>query len=339
MSDEVDIEDPAQLVAYLKRMQRILPDETLNVRVLQGGVSNKTVLVERASGEAWVLKQALAKLRVKVDWFSDVRRIHREALGLKVLEDLTHAGATTPLIFEDEAHHLLAMKAVPQPHANWKAMLLAGDVRPGHVQQFAEMLAGIHRKSAERTSELQPMFEDRTFFETLRVEPYFQYSASQVPDAAPFISELVTRTRTRALTLVHGDFSPKNILVYDDQLILLDHEVIHWGDPAFDVGFSLTHLLSKAHHLPARRSAFAAAAKQYWSQYCEGVCGAPWADGLERMCVWHTLGCMLARVAGRSPLEYLDAAERERQQRVVIRSMQMPPESVKQLIDLFVKEV
>ena len=112
-------------------------------RVLAGGVSNRTVLVEfpeRPSRESWVLKQALAKLRVKVDWFSDPARIGREALGLRHLAALAPPGTITPLVFEDPAHHLLAMAAVPQPHENWKSRLLAGRVEPEHAGQFGSLL-------------------------------------------------------------------------------------------------------------------------------------------------------------------------------------------------------
>src|SRR3954464_13347838 len=123
---ELDIERPGELVSYLRETGRIAADETPRVQVLAGGVSNRTVLVERQSGEAWVVKQALAKLRVAVDWFSSPERIHREALGLRWLERLAPPGTTTPLVFEDHAQHLLAMDAVPQPHENWKTMLLAG---------------------------------------------------------------------------------------------------------------------------------------------------------------------------------------------------------------------
>ena len=105
------------------------------------------------------------------------------------------------------------------------------------------------------------MFDDRSFFESLRLEPYYLYTATQVPAGRDVPATSWSRdTRERRLTLVHGDYSPKNVLVHDDRLILLDHEVIHWGDPAFDVGFALTHLLSKAHHLPTHREAFARAA-------------------------------------------------------------------------------
>src|SRR5690349_1878151 len=118
MSAPLDIEDPSALVAYLRETQRIAPDETPTVRPLPGGVSNKTVLVERPTGESWVLKQALPKLRVAVDWFSDPARIRREALALRWLPKLAPEGSTTPLVFEDAEHDLLAMHAVPHPHAN-----------------------------------------------------------------------------------------------------------------------------------------------------------------------------------------------------------------------------
>jgi 5-methylthioribose kinase len=333
MPDALDIEDPAALLAYLRETGRIAPRENPRIRVLAGGVSNRTVLVERDSGEAWVLKQALAKLRVAIDWFSDPARIGREALGLKHLAQLAPAGATTPLVFEDPANHVLAMTAVPQPHENWKSVLLAGRVDADAVRQFGELLAAIHRNAWLRRAELAPLFDDRRFFESLRLEPYFAYAATRVPEAAEFLGRLVADTRGRRLTLVHGDYSPKNILVHHGRLILLDHEVIHWGDPAFDLGFALAHLLSKANHLADRRQAFAVAADAFWITYREHLGDVPWAADLEAAAVRQTLGCLLARVAGRSPLEYLDDAARARQQAAVVALMADPPARVEALVD------
>src|SRR5207253_6106542 len=124
-------------------------------------------------------------------------------------------------------------------------------------------------------------------------------AAAAVPEAAAFLAPLVDETRARRETLVHGDYSPKNVLVRDDRLVLLDHEVVHFGDPAFDLGFSLAHLLSKAHHLADRRGDFTQAALLYWRAYAG-------ERQLEPRAVRHTLACLLARVAGRSPLEYLN---------------------------------
>lgn len=342
-ADALDIEQPDQLLAYLRNAGHITPDEQPAVHVLAGGVSNRTVLVQLADGRAWVLKQALAKLRVKVDWFSDPARVHREAMGLRHLQKLAPQGSIPPLVFEDHEHHLLAMEAVPQPHENWKDMLLDGRVENNHVQQFGQLLGTIHRKAYEQRDTLAPIFEDRSFFESLRLEPYYTYTASQLEQQHPSITAyfrgLCEETWRHALTLVHGDYSPKNVLVHQGRLILLDHEVIHWGDPAFDVGFGIAHLLSKAHHLPAHRQTFHDAANLYWQTYREALGDVPFAGGLEPRAVRHSLACLLARVAGRSTLEYLNKAERERQQRVVLPLIQQLPGSIHEMTGAFVRGV
>ncbi|MEZ4862938.1 MAG: aminoglycoside phosphotransferase family protein [Caldilineaceae bacterium] len=332
---DLDIEQPESLIAYLRNTGHLAPAEQPTIQVLAGGVSNRTVLVERAHGEAWVLKQALSKLRVPVDWFSSPERVHREAMGLRWLAQLTEPGVIPRLIFEDHQYHLLAMAAVPQPHANWKTMLLAGHLEDEHITQFAQLLGTIHQQAFLRAAEVAPNFQDRSFFESLRLEPYYHYTATQQAAAAPFLEDLIAATRRRCLTLVHGDYSPKNTLVYQGRLILLDYEVIHWGDPAFDVGFALTHLLSKAHHLPALRARFSAAAQHFWQHYYAQVATLSWATDLERYAVRHTLGCLLARVAGRSPLEYLNETERQRQAQIVTTLMQETPATIDELTGTF----
>ena len=339
ITKHIDIERPEELLAYLRNTQRIAPDEVPAINVLAGGVSNRTVLVERPTGEAWVLKQALAKLRVQVDWFSDPTRIVREGLALRWLEQLAPPGTIPSLVFEDTSNYILAMQAVPQPHENWKKLLLAGKVEQDHVAQFGTLLGTIHRRAYERCEELAPLFSDRTFFESLRLEPYYAYTATQVPQAHEFLTALIEQTRGYALTFVHGDYSPKNILVLRGKHILLDHEVAHFGDPAFDLGFSLTHLLSKAHHLSAQRFTFARAALHYWHYYCQALGDDAWAGDLEARTCQHTLACLLARVAGRSPLEYLSQEERAHQQQVVLALLKDVPQDLPELISTFVERV
>jgi 5-methylthioribose kinase len=333
----LDIEQPAALVDYLRSTGRIGLDERPRCSRLSGGVSNRTVLVERASGEAWVLKQALEKLRVAVEWFSDPERVHREALGMRWLSQLAPPGSVPEFLFEDHEHHLVAMKAIPQPHGNWKSLLLAGELERDHVEQYARLLAAIHRNGYGRRDQLSAAFEDRSIFESLRVEPYYRYTASQVPAAAEFLYGLVEEMYARRITLVHGDYSPKNVLVTPERLVLVDHEVIHFGDPAVDIGFSLAHLLSKANHLAHRRADFAAAAALYWGTYRGALGELPWAGELERHAVRHTLACLLARVAGRSRLEYLDQSARGRQARAACKILGDPPERVEELVHSFTR--
>lgn len=335
----LDIEQPDSLIAWLRSTRRIAADESPAVRVLAGGVSNRTVLVRRARGDSWVLKQALETLRVAVDWRCSPERAAREALGMRWLATLAPTGTIPAFAFEEPQLHLVAMRAVPEPHANWKSLLLAGDVQTDHVRQFGLLLGTVHRQSRMASRTLAEVFADRSFFETLRLEPFYDYTAGQVPEAAGFLRGLATATRTAGSALVHGDFSPKNILIHRGQLMLVDHEVIHWGDPMFDLGFALAHLLSKAHALPASREALGGAALLFWEHYRFATCECLAGTVEESRAVRHALGCLLARVAGRSPVDYLDADGRRRQRLAMIELIANPPATVAALADQFLDTI
>jgi thiamine kinase-like enzyme len=339
MSDTlVDIEDPDQLLTYLKQSRRISATEQIQIHNLRGGVSNKTVLVKGPTREGWVLKQALPKLRVDVDWFSDPARIHTEALALQHLPELAPPGTITPLIFEDRDQNLLAMAAVPDPHRNLKNLFLSHQIVEEHLYQFGRLIGSIHLKSTSRP-ELHILFDDRSFFESLRIEPYYRYTAQQLPQAAVALNQIIETTYSRRLCLVHGDYSPKNILVHNGKLILLDHEVIHFGDPAFDIGFALAHLLSKAHHIPSHRDRFISAVHLFWTSYTTTIAPAPWSIDIDVHAAAHGVACLLARVAGRSKLEYLSTQERVHQQEITLKLLAHRPTSVLQLLDRFVAEL
>lgn len=329
----INIENPDQLIAYLHERGYVQPDERVTVRSLSGGVSSATVYVERAAGD-WVLKQSLAKLRVAVDWFSDPMRIHCEAAALRWLAELA-PGRVPGFVFEDFDDHILAMEAVPQPHANWKQMLLHGQLVDDHVAQFGWLLGTIHRGAAERLDAVARDLAGCDHFDALRREAYYRYTAAQVPAAADFIHRLIDDTLDLAITFTHGDYSPKNVLVHHDRLILLDHEVAHIGDPAFDIGFSTTHLLSKANHLPDHRDHFLAGAGRYWESYLAQLGDVPWRAGVEARAPRHTLACLLARIDGRSPLEYLSPQARERQRAIVIDLMRTAPATMPDLIGAY----
>ncbi len=232
----------------------------------------------------------------------------------------------------------MAMEAIPEEHENWKSVLLSGRIIQDHFEQFGFLLSAIHRRSAESGAKVRDAFANREYFESLRLQPYYLYTAQKVRPAAGFLKELAHETLRHKLSLVHGDFSPKNILIYEGRLILLDHEVVHFGDPAFDVGFALTHFLSKAHHQEKERGLLADAAALFWRVYFKEIAPLGWV-GFELRAVRHTLGCLLARVAGKSRLEYLRAQEIRRQQHVVLQLIADPPASVIDLIHQFVQGI
>ena len=306
----MNIENEEELSLYLEKQLLLSRKELKGCRILPGGVSNRTVLVEQHNGNCWVVKQALSKLKVQVDWFCDPARIHQEADGIRFLSRHAPKTSVPQLWFEDKERYLLGMKAVKEPHQVWKSQLLSGEINMDAVKKFADMLVSI-QAFGPGIPGIPDSFANKTYFEALRLEPYYGYAATQLPKARNFLLELMESTRSKRKCLVHGDFSPKNVLVQGDTLHLIDHEVIHLGDDAFDLGFSLTHFLAKAIHMPEKRISFRDACHLFVQRFLDGMNRSQKPSDLEESWIRHTLGCLLARVRGRSPLEYLKDSDKE----------------------------
>lgn len=325
---EMNIEDPQELKSYLVNRQGI-SDTEIKIKSLAGGVSNRTVQIN--FGEAsWVLKQALEKLRVAGDWYSAPERIFHEAAALLWFEH-NLPGTCPKLIFEDKSQYLLAMEAVPQPFENLKSAFLAGLPKTWHFEHAGALLGKLHYQGQHKSNIPQLLF-DHTFFESLRIKPYYLEASKQVKSSEHFFKQLIDETAADRYTLTHGDFSPKNLLVKDDYLILLDHEVVHYGDGTFDLGFFMTHLLAKSIYNPDRRESFLSGTLRFFETYCKTI---ELNNKREQRAVKHTIGCLLARVCGLSPLEYLDKQQQELQKSAALKLMNDTPSTLKDLISTF----
>src|SRR5579863_10282539 len=197
-----DIEHFDALTDYLTERGRVKSGETIVLEKLAGGVSNRTVRVKWPDGRAWVLKQALEKLRVDVAWFSSPERIGVEAKALRWLNRSAPPGTTPAFVFEDLANFLMAMEAVPEEHENWKSVLLSGQIDSNHFEQFGVLLGTIHRQSSHSGSQAREAFADTTYFENLRIEPYYLYTAQKIPAAAEFLTGLAEQTVRQKDSLV-----------------------------------------------------------------------------------------------------------------------------------------
>ena len=181
-----------------------------------------------------------------MEWHARLERIWTEQAALELLAAIL-PGGTVPLIeFEDRPNYLFAMTCAPDDAVTWKSQLMAGEVRPEIASQLGIILAEIHDKAPGHPL-LGGILSDTSLFDELRVDPYYRTIARAHPDLKPRVDALIAAMQVpdHERTLVLGDFSPKNILVHKDGLILLDFECAHAGDPAFDLGFFLTHLLLK----------------------------------------------------------------------------------------------
>jgi aminoglycoside phosphotransferase (APT) family kinase protein len=271
---------------------------------LGGGVSNTVLLAETPAGPL-VLKQALEKLRVDADWRSRPDRTLREARALLAVAPLLPAGAIPRVEFVDESNFIYAMRAGSE--VDWKSELLAGRVEPEVARQAGEIL-GVMIAGTWMSPEWAREFGDQTVFEELRLDPYYHYTAARFGELAPYFDRLATQCRKRRVSLVHGDWSPKNLLTGGPQVMAIDFEVVHYGDPSFDCGFLFNHLLLKSVHRPAWAERYLECAQTFWLAVSGRV--PPEAHWLLPASLEQLGGLLAARVAGKSPAEYLDGPGR-----------------------------
>lgn len=273
---------------------------------LTGGVSCDIFRVELADGPACV-KRALPKLRVASDWRAPIERVWSEVKWLKLAARLGRPRAPH-VRAESKADHLFVMDYLDhRTHANWKAELAAGRVDAAFAAEVGRDVAFIHAATAG-DRKIARAFATGVMFHALRLEPYLLHAAKRHPDLSGRLAALATETADARIALVHGDVSPKNILVGPDGPVFLDAECAWYGDPAFDLAFCLTHLLLKCVWRPADRARYLAAFDALLGAYMDGVRWEPRA-AFELRAGALLSAILLARVDGKSPVEYLVAPE------------------------------
>ena len=330
--------DAAQTPAELRRIFATLglaaPGETPRATPLAGGVSSAIARIDLASG-SYCLKQALPQLKVAKVWTVPVERVFAEIEWLRTAAGIV-PGHVPPVLGRDDATRSFVMPFLGSDHRNWKAELMAGRVDEDVARSVGELIGRIHAATAGLES-VARRFPNDANFHALRLEPYLVESARVHPDLAPRLMALVERTQATHLALVHGDLSPKNILVGPQGPVLLDAECAWYGDPAFDLAFCLNHLLLKSAWRPALgpalRRAFVALAEGYWLH-----AGFEPRQALEGRVAALLPGLALARIDGKSPVEYLDEPQRERVRRAAITLLQAAPADVSAIRSFWFEE-
>jgi aminoglycoside phosphotransferase (APT) family kinase protein len=295
--------EPETFLELLRR-DGVVRGSNARLTPLSGGVSCEIYLVEDGTGR-FVVKRALAKLNVKADWFADIIRNRHEWEFIRyVAKFLPEA---VPALRQCSATgNYFAMEYLNGGFSNWKQRLLAGEANPEHAGRAGEILAQIHRHSTG-DAEAMRLFDTTQIFFQLRIEAYLLPAGAKHPALRPqFEAEAVRLAGVREC-LVHGDFSPKNILVSDERMVLLDCEVAWYGEPAFDVAFLLNHFFLKSLLHAPRDVGMRGMIEKFWFEYQKGRPSPEIEPRVSRL----LLMLMLARVDGKSPVEYLDAARQQ----------------------------
>ena len=290
--------DQDSVVDYLISKEVISASDSAQVEVLTGGVSNVVLAITTATKKL-VLKQALAELAVSEKWEADQRRAIVEANAIELFNQLSPA-QVPKLVFLDPERFILVLERVPTGSTVWKSDLLAGIINPEVGRLLGNTLATWHNYG-EVTPAAKIKFMEDSLFEQLRIDPFYRFVADKNPQIQVAIRKLINELEGDKTTIVHGDFSPKNIMVsMNDQVYILDFEVTHVGNPVFDLAFLLAHLLCKFFRTEDRLHAklLSNTGLAFVKEYEK-------LRAISPSVVKHTALIALARVEGKSPVNYL----------------------------------
>ena len=268
---------------------------------LTGGVSSEIYRVSDGN-HVFAVKRALKKLKVADDWYADLSRNASEVEYLRCVQQIV-PGAVPEVEFASAADGYFAMEFLGEGFSNWKTLLLEGICVPAHAQMAAHVLAQIHGATWENPK-IKTRFETTSNFHQLRLEPYLLTTGRRNEDLESYFVEEAARIAATRRCLVHGDYSPKNMLLAGDRLVILDCEVAWFGDPVFDVAFLLNHFFLKSAHGIERRRDYLQLVPAFVHTY-QAELGPERAALVMAHLPRLLLMLMLARVDGKSPVEYL----------------------------------
>lgn len=293
--------DPV-LAGFLLDRRLAQPGEAARWTPLAGGVSSDLWRVD-LPGRSLCVKRALARLRVAADWEAPVSRNAYEWAWMR-FASLHRPDSVPELLAHDAEAGLFAMAYLPpERYPMWKAQLMGGEVEQATAAAVGELLGTLHAASAGDAT-LAAEFATDDNFHALRIEPYLLATAAAHPGLSDVLEGLADRTATTRLALVHGDVSPKNILVGPSGPVILDAECAWYGDPAFDLAFCVNHLLLKSLVVPGRRAELLRSARLLAGEYVRRVDWEP-RPAVEARAASLLPALLLARVDGKSPVEYL----------------------------------
>ena len=292
-----------EIISFLERSGLASKGEDLQAERLPGGVSSDIWLVRTHHPGPFCVKRALPRLRVAAEWIADPRRNSTEVTWLSRVARV-NPDAVPKVLASDSSLGVFAMEYLPPAEYElWKTKLARGDVHVETAVRVGQQLAAIHASFARSASSAAD-FDTGPAFHSLRLEPYLLATARVHADLAPVLESLAERTAATRFTVVHGDVSPKNILLGSRGPVFLDAECAWFGDPAFDLAFCLNHLLLKTVWVPSAEGRLLESFDALARSYLDGVDWEP-SGAVEYRAASLLPGLLLARIDGKSPVEYL----------------------------------
>ncbi len=308
-------------------VENLLGVRNVTCTPITAGVSSQLWRVD-AGDQTYCLKRALPRLNVAQEWLAPARRNAEEVRWLQFAASIAPCQVPAVIASDTDMHVAILGWFEPARFTNWKVQLMQGLVRPAVGTEMGELLAAIHRRSSEQP-ELAATFDNLDLFTALRLEPFFVAAARDNPEVEHRLLEAIDHLKTYRTALIHGDVSPKNILIHISRPpVLLDAECACWADPAFDVAFLATHLLLKAAHVSGFRDWFYETINHLLAAY-ERAAPEPVSERLLLL----VPALLLARVDGKSPAEYLSYKVRAKVRTHALRLLHEPSASFNAMVE------
>jgi 5-methylthioribose kinase len=312
------------------------PNPVANVEPLDGGVSSDIVLITLESGEQYCAKRALSQLKVEQEWLVPVERNSFEVAWLRKVKMLLPENVPEVICADAQTGTVVLQYLPADQYENWKQQLMRGQTDAMIASSVGTALGTIHTATLHDPA-VAVEFASDALFDGLRLDPYLRFTAEKHPDLAPRILAVLDQTATSKIALVHGDISPKNILINrtTQQPVFLDAECAWFGDPVFDAAFCLNHFLLKSIYLPDRQSEFMAMANAFQQRWL-ACFAADITYELQRRLV-RLLPClMLARIDGKSPVEYLNKQQQNLTRTIAKQMIVEDFSSINSCLDKFI---
>ncbi len=327
----IDIAKQEELIRFLLDRKLIESAEKTRIRYFGGGVSG-TVAMAATERDCYIVKQALPYLKVKADWPCDATRMNIEYAAQELYYKVIPEYVTAPVCFDGE-NYIMVRVAAPDTCVMWKADLLAGCLDFRIAEKAASALRDVHNRTAGDPEVLRQFGDIHIFYE-LRISPYIEYVVEKYPELTEKAKRVTDLLMTSKIALVHGDYSPKNIMVDGTDMYVLDLEVAHYGHPSFDMAFFSNHFLLKSVKNKQWADSYLNMLSYMKDIYFGGIRFMDAALLEKQVC--DVLGFLfLARVDGKSPVEYLtDEADKELVRRTAFEMIEKQPGTLAEMAEL-----
>jgi hypothetical protein len=332
----IDISSKDVLEKYLLERNIINAEEGYSFHYCKGGVSGTVVFVY-AGKKPIIIKQALAQLKVKEEWHCDPNRMGIEYKSNEIYHRLVPDCAPA-VYFYDDKNYIYGREAVPENCSMWKTDLFSGLLDFHVAEKSIRTLLMVHEKCAG-DAEVAAMFADKQIFYELRISPYIEFLVDKYPHLKNFAAPIIKELMESSITLIHGDYSPKNIMTIGRNISVLDYEVACYGHPVFDLAFFAAHFVLKAVKHKQWAGAYISMLKYMLEIYFTEIRFMN-AANLEEGFIKLLALLLLARIDGKSPAEYIDAeTDKELVRKMAFEIIQNKQPSYKKVLSLFLENI